>query len=105
MFPIWRKIRSSYREAENTEFHISEEIVIQNSFKVYCHSLCQTLKIFSTPSSTCFVVFFFIKNYSLQEEGFYIRIWLLTEYKWCFSTNMFEYSVLAISGRVGALKI
>lgn len=69
MFSIWRKIRSSYREAENTEFHISEEIVIQNSFKVYCHSLCQTLKIFSTPSSTCFVGFFFHKKLLFARRG------------------------------------
>ena len=68
MFLIWHKIQSSYKETENIEFHTVKEIVIQNSFKVYCQSLCQSLKMFSAPSSTCF--FFLIQTHTLQEEGF-----------------------------------
>lgn len=79
VFPNWCKIQSSYKERENTEFHTTVERVIQNNFKVYCHSLCQSLKMFSAPSSTCLVFFFFfIQNHALQEKGFCIRTWLVT---------------------------
>lgn len=69
VFPNWCKIQSSYKERENTEFHTTVERVIQNNFKVYCHRLCQSLKMFSAPSSTCLFFFFFHSKPRFARKG------------------------------------
>lgn len=103
MFPIWHNIQLSYRETENTEFHATDETVIQNSFRVCCHNLRQPLNMFSIPSSTCSLkkrTFFYTKQH-FERKG----TWFAAECKWCFSTHVFDYSVLASFDRMGAFKI
>lgn len=104
MFSIWHKVQSSYKQTESTEFHTTEEIVNQNSFKVYCHSLCQSLKIVHS-SSTCY---FFHTKLRFARRGIFISIFschLIGNQMCYFLTNMFEYLDLGISGRMGAFKI